>query len=118
MFASRVFAVALIGLACAWPADAGLYYSGETQNELPSQWRGFLLDQRTLRAIAVKPAAGVAANSARAAYETTAANLEKAARDRKLTADERADLGAVYVRLGETAKAVELLRAAQRDHPN
>jgi hypothetical protein len=118
MSAPRVLAVIFIGLAFARPADAGLYYSGETQNELPSQWRGFLLDQRTLRAIAVKPAAGVAVNSARAAYETTAAQLEKAARDRKLSAHEQADLGAVYVRLGEAAKAVEVLRAAQRDHPN
>ena len=41
--------------ACAW---AGLYYSGENIAELPSQWRGFLLDQRTLRMAGVKPAPG------------------------------------------------------------
>ena len=118
MPAPRGLVLALLGLTFVQQSEAGLYYSGETQNELPSQWRGFLLDQRMLRGIAVKPVAGAAANTGRAAYETAAANLEKAARDRKLTADEKADLGAIYVRLGEATKAVEVLRAAQRDHPN
>ena len=31
---------------------AGLHYSGEEINPLPSQWRGFLLDQRLLRGLA------------------------------------------------------------------
>src|SRR5207253_2787963 len=35
----------------------------------------------------------------------------------KLSADEAADLGALYLRLGETARALEVLRAAQRAHP-
>jgi tetratricopeptide (TPR) repeat protein len=118
MSALRGIAVIVFFLEFSQPAGAGLYYSGETQNELPSQWRGFLLDQRMLRGIAVPPAAGAAANPARVVYETAAINLDKASRDRKLTADERADLGALYVRLGESAKAVEILRAAQRDHPN
>jgi hypothetical protein len=95
-----------------------LYYSGETQNELPSQWRGFLLDQRMLRGIAVKSPAGSPPNAARANYEAAAARLEKSGQQRKLTADELADLGAIYVRLGEAAKAVELLRTAQREYPN
>ena len=42
-------------------------------------------------------------------YEEAAAKLEKALRERKLTADEFADLGAVYIRLGETTKAIDLL---------
>ena len=33
------------------PARAGLYYSGEEIAPLPSQWRGFLLDQRILRSL-------------------------------------------------------------------
>jgi hypothetical protein len=93
----------------AW---AGLHYSGETFAELPSQWRGFLLDQRTLRGVAVKPA-----GPARARYEEEAAKLAKAAGTRKLTADEAADLGALYVRLGDLARALEVLRPAQREHP-
>lgn len=94
---------------------AGVHYSGETYADLPSQWRGFLLDQRTLRNIAVVPKFGEDESPARTRYLALAAKLEQQAR---LTADEKADLGALYIRLGEAAKAVELLRAAQRDHPN
>jgi hypothetical protein len=110
-------AVLLTVLVVAPSARAGLYYSGEEFAELPSQWRGFLLDQRTLRNIAVKPAAGAPANPARARYEAAAAELEKKGRG-KLTADEAADLGALYVRLGDAGKALDVLREAQRAHPN
>src|SRR6516162_10240011 len=99
-------------------ARAGLYYSGETIADLPSQWRGFLLDQRLLRNIAVKPAGKAPASAERKKYEAALEKLEKTAKERKLTADESADQGALLVRLGEPGKAVEVLRAAQRDHPN
>jgi hypothetical protein len=69
-----------------------------------------------LRNIAIKPMKGVQPSTARKRYEEAAAKLEKASGDRKLTADESADLGALYIRLGEPAKAVEVLRAAQRTH--
>jgi tetratricopeptide (TPR) repeat protein len=109
--------VALIGLLLLGnPLRAGLYYSGEAMAELPSQWRGFLIDQRLLRNLAVQPAKGTS-NPEREKYEKAAADLEKKGKDGKLTADELADLGAIYVRLGQAAKAVELLRGAQRDHP-
>jgi hypothetical protein len=114
----RYAAVFLFLLAAPLGARAGLHYSGETFAELPSQWRGFLLDQRTLRNIAVKPAPGAPASPARLRYLAEAAKLEKAGRERKLNADELADLGALYVRLGAVGKAVALLRPAQRDHPN
>lgn len=114
----RLAAAAVLWLSLIAGARAGLYYSGEPIDELPSQWRGFLLDQRALRQLAVKPTATTAASPMRARYEEAAAKLQKAARERQLTADELADLGAVYVRLGEVNKAVELLRAAQREHPH
>ena len=104
----------LVALAVA-ESRAGVHYSGETYADLPSQWRGFLLDQRTLRNIAVIPKAGEDESPARTRYLAEAAKLEKQMR---LSADEKADLGALYIRLGEAAKAIELLRAAQRDHPN
>lgn len=94
---------------------AGVHYSGEIYADLPSQWRGFLLDQRTLRNIAVIPKAGEDESPARTRYLAEAAKLEKQSR---LSADEKADLGALHIRLGDAAKAVELLRAAQREHPN
>src|SRR5262249_39164601 len=98
-------------------AHAGLHYSGEPIAELRSQWRGFLLDQRALRNIAVKSKEGVPANPAREKYLEAAAKLQDAAKQRKLSADEKADLGALFIRLGEIAQAVELLRAAHREHP-
>src|SRR5438094_2488431 len=89
--------LALLGLPAS--ARAGLYYSGEPMAELPSQWRGFLLDQRVLRGIAVKPGPKVEASPARVRYQEAAARLEALSRKRPLTADELADLGALYVRL-------------------
>ncbi|HTU21701.1 MAG TPA: DUF3299 domain-containing protein, partial [Gemmataceae bacterium] len=96
---------------------AGLYYSGEKYAELPSQWRGFLLDQRLLRGVAVRPKDGAAAGPIRKRYEAEAAKLTKRSQERKLSTDEAADLGALLLRLGETARAVEVLRTAQRDNP-
>jgi hypothetical protein len=117
MSSPRLAAALLVLLGWCAGARAGLYYSGETYAELPSQWRGFLLDQRTLRNIAVVPDAKNPAGPARVRYQAEAARLEKLGRKRKLSADEQADLGALYVRLGEAGKAVERLRAAQREHP-
>jgi hypothetical protein len=113
-----VAAAALVLLAWSAPAPAGLYYSGEQIAELPSQWRGFLVDQRALRNIAVKPTAKTAPSPLRIRYEEAIANLEKVGRQRKLTADEEADLGALYLRHGDLGKAVELLRSAQREYPS
>jgi tetratricopeptide (TPR) repeat protein len=108
------------GLLVLVPSDsrAGLYYSGEPMAELPSQWRGFLLDHKALRSIAIKPTAGNPASPMREQYLDAAAKLEKTAKTRELTADEKADLGAIYVRLGEPSKAVNLLREAQRTYSN
>src|SRR5438067_2450548 len=114
----RSAGVLLLFLAAPLTVRAGLYCSEEKYAELPAQWRGFLLDQRTLRNIAVKPAAGAPASPARVRYQQAVQRLEKLARERKPTADELADLGAFYVRLGEMDKAVALLRPALAAHPN
>jgi tetratricopeptide (TPR) repeat protein len=118
MSPTRFLVAALFALTTVASARAGLYCSGEPLAELPSQWRGFLLDQRALRQIAVKPANGAAASPLRKQYEEAAAKLEKTAAERKLTADEAADLGALQVRLGQPGKALEVLRVAERDHAN
>jgi hypothetical protein len=115
---AQFIAAVLLGLLAVPTARAGLYYSGETIAELPSQWRGFLLDQRLLRNIAVKPSGKVAASAERKKYEAALGKLEKTAKERKLSADELADEGALLVRLGEAGRAVEVLRAAQREHAN
>src|SRR5438046_4960282 len=115
----RTFRLALAAACFALPASAhaGLYYSGEPMAELPSQWRGFLLDHKALRSVGVKPSSGNPTSPMRERYQDAAAKLEKTAKERKLTAEEKADLGALYVRLGEMTKAVNVLRDAQRDHP-
>ena len=90
-------------LGCASTGHAGLYYSGETFADLPSQWRGFLLDQRNLRSIAVPPIPG---NPIRPLRERYLAEADKLAKKASLNADEIADLGAIYLRLGEVDKAI------------
>ncbi len=95
--------------------QAGLYYSGEVYAELPSQWRGFLLDQRTLRNIAVPETPKTPASPARLRYLDEKSRLEK---KEKLTADELADLGAIHIRLGEITPALALLRKGHQEHPN
>jgi tetratricopeptide (TPR) repeat protein len=111
------FTVAVVLLTFTTALRAGLYYSGEVYSELPSQWRGFLLDQRKLRLLAAPPAAGKSEPPLRKHYRTEAEKLAKSSRQRKLSADEAADLGALLVRLGEGARAVEVLRTAQRENP-
>jgi hypothetical protein len=113
----RLFSLIVVLCSCAL-TRAGLYYSGETPNELPSQWRGFLVDHRNLRLIGVPPAPGSPLHLLREQYLDAAAKLEESAKKRALTADEAADLGALHVRLGRATKAVEVLRKAQRDHPD
>jgi len=113
----RILSLFIVALAAA-PARAGLHYSGEALAELPSQWRGFLMDHRALRLIGVTPAAGAPIYLLREQYADAAGKLEQEAKKRSLTADEAADLGALCVRLGRPAKAVEMLRQAHRDHPD
>jgi hypothetical protein len=108
----------LILFATTAGAQAGLYYSGEQFASLPTQWRGFLLDHRALRNIAVKPKDEGEASPLRSRYRLEAAKLQARAEKEKLEPDDLADLGALYIRLGDTARAIELLRAGQRDHPN
>src|ERR1700683_5025155 len=114
--------IALTLLLIASPAvRAGLYYRGEQVAELPSQWSGFLLDQRLLRSIGIRPRPGGPVNPARDRYgreaERLAGLVQHALPGKAPTADDLADLGALYIRLGETARAVESLRAAHRQFP-
>src|SRR5437868_2994872 len=98
-------------LLIAPSARAGLSYSGENVGELPAQWRGFLLDHRSLRALAAKPAANLPDTPLRREYREALSRLEKKADP---DADELADLGALYARTGQAGKAVELLRSEER----
>ena len=90
--------IALTLLLIASPAvRAGLYYRGEQVAELPSQWSGFLLDQRLLRSIGIRPRPGGPVNPARDRYgreaERLAALVQHALPGKAPTADDLADLG-------------------------
>jgi tetratricopeptide (TPR) repeat protein len=110
--------VLLLLFATAAESRAGLYYSAEQFASLPSQWRGFLLDHRSLRNIGIKPKVESEASTLRTRYRQEAQKLQARADKEKLGADDLADLGALYVRLGEFDRAIEVLRTGQRAHPN
>ncbi len=114
---ARAFSI-LAFFLFATTARAGLYYSGESYGTLPAQWRGFLLDHRQLRNIAVKPKTEAEASVLRQSYRREAGKLETLAKQNNLDADGIADLGAIYVRLGESARAIELLRSGVKSYPN
>ncbi|MFO0810577.1 MAG: hypothetical protein U0746_18270 [Gemmataceae bacterium] len=107
---SRTLVVATL-LALSPATHAGLYYSGEVVADLPSQWRGFLPDQRLLRTLPVT----AINNPLRDTYREAADRLAKKT-DR--TADESADFGALLLRLGNTDAALSVLRDAARKHPD
>jgi len=110
------FAITFL-LITASSVHAGLYYSGEEVADLPSQWRGYIIDQRMLRNIAVKPTATNPGSPARKHYEDEAVKLAKGLKNGTLSPDEFADLGAIYLRLGDPSAALEVLQPAQREHP-
>lgn len=98
-------------------ASAGLYYSGEHYAELPSRFRGFLVDYRALRAAAIERPRDAPVSPLRMDFLVALERLEKLAKTRALTADETADLGALYVRLGQPDKSIALLLPAARKSP-
>jgi hypothetical protein len=106
-------------LLLASPALAGVHYSGDEQNPLPVEWRGYLLDLRGLRLAANPQAGGLKTPTPlRDRYLNAALKLESQAKGKPLSADDTADLGALYIRLGTPEKAVGLLRPAVRKNPD
>src|SRR5437762_811585 len=90
-FMLRKLIAAFMALVLVAPVvRAGLYYSGEQYASLPTQWRGFLLDHRSLRNIGIKPKVEADASPLRIRYRQEADKLQ--ARVDKLGPDELADL--------------------------
>lgn len=110
----RILSLLLL-LFFTWPCQATLIYSGETLAELPSQWRGFLLDYRALRQASVDSPSGP--GLLRKQYLASVDKLTTKARKEALTADETADLGALYIRIGQPGKAIEVLRTGVTSYP-
>ncbi len=107
--------VSLAGADSSMSVRGGVYYSGEIFAELPSSWRGFLVDQRQLRVLSGRPPMGLPDSPLRADYEREWSRLRAKS---PLSADEAADLGALSLRLGRIPEALEVLRSAQRQHPD
>ena len=108
----------ILAALLASPAFAGVYYSGDSRNELPAEWAGFLRDQRALRLAADPKNAGFDAFvPLRDTAVDALVKLEQLKKTRELTADELADLGALHLRLGQPEKAVGVLRPAHRRYP-
>ncbi len=96
---------------------AGVYYSQESYNELPTQWRGLLLDQRQLRQLALEPKSKQISSEFRKKYLQDLSRLDKLSRERKLLPEEFSDLGALFIRLNQAPIALETLRKADREYP-
>ncbi|MCS6866352.1 MAG: hypothetical protein RMJ56_15075 [Gemmataceae bacterium] len=110
--------VALAGLLLlADNGSAGVYYSGEQFAELPSRPAGFFVDHRALRAAGYERPDGLP-SPLRDHYLAAAARLEQLTQTRRWTADEIADRGALYLRLGQPEKALNLLVPAARQFPD
>lgn len=116
MLRFTVSALSLLLLATS--ASAGLYYTGEKYSALPAQWRGFLMDHRLLRNIGLKPKIESEESPLRARYRQEMEALSKRGLKDPLSSDDLADLGALHIRLGDIDKAINVLQAAQRKHPN
>lgn len=108
------FAIALVLAQTAF-VHAGLYCSMETYADLPAQWRGFLLDQRSLRQIAVPESSASPATPLRLRYLDERRRLDA---KQSPTADDIADLGAILIRLGDIDRAIDVLRRGEREHPD
>ncbi len=111
----QMVSVVSVFLTFASITTAGVHYSGETWADLPAQWPGYLADYRSLRALSVTNAA-LPSPPLKNRYLEERKRLESLTRKR--APDESADLGAIYIRLGEPEKAIELLRAAHADVPD
>jgi hypothetical protein len=83
---------------------------------LPSRPSGFLVDHRALRAAGYERPDGLP-SPLRGDYVAAAERLEKLAKTRALTADEVADLGALYLRIGKPEQALNILVPAARKSP-
>src|SRR6185312_80950 len=115
---TRIVVALVVLIALADSVRAGLYYSGEKIAPLPSKWSGFLVDHRSLRMAGIARPKGGQQAPLREMYLAAAKRLEERAKRQALTAEESADLGALYIRLGQSDKAVEVLRAAARRFSN
>jgi len=111
-------AIALLSaLLLQAPLHAGLYDSGIKWAPLPAQPRGYLIDQRALRMLAVPRRLDAPRSLLQESQENRLTQFAQLAKQRALSADELADYGALLIRFGKLESAVEVLQPAIETHP-
>lgn len=116
-YSVTVLALYTICLFCT-PAHATIHYSGERYADLPSSWKGFLSDHRALRVLSIPASPKTPPSLLRLEYQAALDRLLAEKKQRQLKAEELADLGALYLRLGRVDAALDILRPAAVQFPN
>ena len=98
------------------PAFAGIYLKTESWNEMPSQWKGWLLDHRQFLRCQ-NPVPGAKPSEMRVRYERLVKELRDKQKAENQTPDDVAELGGLLLRLGKPDEAIGLLQGAQRANP-
>lgn len=101
----------------ASPTYGTIHYSGERYAELPASWKGFLTDHRMLRMVGIPASPKLPPSLLRLEYQAAVERLLTAKKQRTLRAGELADLGALYLRLGQVDSAINVLRPAAAEYP-
>ena len=98
------------------PLQAGIYLKCEAWNDLPSQWKGWLLDHRQLLRCQ-NPLPGSKPTEMRSRLEKVANGFKEKQTTERLGPEDLAEWGGVLLRLGKPEEALGLLQGAQRAHP-
>ncbi len=106
----------VMGLVCFSPLQAGIYLKSESWNDLPCQWKGWLLDHRQLLRCQ-SPIPGSKPTEMRSRLENIAKGFKQKKDTGPLGPDDLAEWGGVLLRLGRPEEALGVLQGAQRAHP-
>lgn len=96
---------------------ATIHYSGEKYADLPSSWKGFLSDHRMMRVASIPASPKTPPSLLRLEYQASVDRLLAEKKQRAMKAAELADLGALFLRLGQTDAAIDILRPAAAQFP-
>lgn len=114
-FLGALITLGLGGFGAVGSVRGGIYLAKETWNDLPSQWRGFLLDHRQLIRIGMVPP-GQKPSPSYLAYREAVRTLKEKRKTAPLTAEESAELGGLLLRIGQPEEALTVLQNAQKVH--
>jgi hypothetical protein len=119
LMAKPIYFQCVLLLALLFPRQsfATIHCSEERYAPLPSSWAGFLADHRALRVASMPPSSKAPPSLLRLQYQARVEQVLALRKTRPLQALELADLGALYLRLGQTDAALDILRPAANQFP-